>query len=148
LRSNRPGTFTIFSELRVRLAPDGKEDPVLQLVLLRFQEHVTEESEIYAQFCEAVAAMDSSSQAASASLNSLGHGVHGKEDFLKELGAPDGSCGVTHVLTIAADSPAAVKELMSSTAYKAWLKLELPHLMKDGAPAALSFFTPLKVSIL
>merc|ERR1711879_285135 len=107
--------------------------------LLRFQPHVTANSQIYGSLQKAVDAFNTQS-GISAALTHVGHGEMNKQDVLQELDWPDRSNNITHCLTISADSTACLKQLQGNPIYSNFLGLEQPHLVNDGWPAAVIFF--------
>lgn len=139
------GVFVTDSELAVDLAPGGREDPLLQVALLRFQPHVTRESQVYRDLQEAVAEFGNS-KGVRASLRHMGHGGLSKDQLVRELQWADRTNGITHCLTIAADSLADLKALVDAEVYSRWLQMEVPHLRDDGQPAALVFHAPLELA--
>jgi len=137
--------IVIDTELGVDFAPEGKPDPIVQIVMLRFQPHVTEDSEIYSQFLEVVSAFKAQPNV-NASLRPAGYMHHTKEQLLSAVQWPDKTQSITHVLTVTADSPAALRDLQAAPVYGKWLQTEMPHLMQDGHPAAMIFYTPMTLT--
>jgi len=123
---------------------EGKADPILEIVLLRFQVHVTPASKVYESFQQAVQNFSKSRPGIQASLRLLGHGDLTKDELIQEIDWQDRANDTTHVLTVAADSVVDLKELMASDEYAAWIQTESPHLVNDGKPSAVVFFVPLQ----
>mmetsp|Transcript_28756 Transcript_28756/g.66997 ORF Transcript_28756/g.66997 Transcript_28756/m.66997 type:complete len:308 (+) Transcript_28756:84-1007(+) len=140
------GCIELMTDVGMDLSTEGKEDPILELVFLKFQEHVTDDSDTYGAFLKAVAEFNKCS-GISACLRPAGNGLLLKEDLLKEVEWQDSSQGFTHCLTVLAESPQHLKDLMQGEAYGRWMMTEMPHLKQDGVPPAVIFFLPLKVSV-
>lgn len=138
------GILEMVVDLGIDLDPTGKEDPMLEIVFLRFKPEVTDDSEIYQTFLKAVAEFNKSPGVA-ACLRPAGYHGMIKEDLLGEIQWSADSFIGTHCLTVAADSPQQLKDLMNSEAYGNWLKTEMPYLVQDGIPPAVIFFAPLKI---
>mmetsp|Transcript_63586 Transcript_63586/g.199113 ORF Transcript_63586/g.199113 Transcript_63586/m.199113 type:complete len:258 (+) Transcript_63586:59-832(+) len=138
--------FVMDTDLGLDLAPAaGAQEPMLQIVLLRFQVHVTRESEVYSSFQEVIAEFGKC-PGIRAALRPAGWGQLSKDEMLRHIDWPDRTMSFTHCLTIAADSLAELKSLLGSEVYGRWLKTESPHLFNDGKPAALIFHMPLQVT--
>merc|ERR1712168_1015397 len=100
-----------------------------------FQSHVVKDSPIYKSFQEVIGEFDKNAGIC-ASLRPLGYCKLDKIQMLKLIDWPDRASGMTHCLTIAADSLSDLKGLHGAEAYTKWLQLEMPHLLNDGNPAA------------
>merc|ERR1712232_274406 len=105
--------IVVDTELGVKFTPEVKPDALVMNGLLRFQPHVTPDSPVYATFQRAVE--DFNAQfGISAALRHVGHGELNKEDLLKEIEWPDKTSGITHCLTIRADSIDCLKNLQGN----------------------------------
>mmetsp|Transcript_94440 Transcript_94440/g.281902 ORF Transcript_94440/g.281902 Transcript_94440/m.281902 type:complete len:308 (+) Transcript_94440:74-997(+) len=139
------GCTEIVTDLAIDLKPEGKEDAIMEYVLLRFKPEVTDDSEVFQSFLKAVADFNQCPGIAAA-LQPAGYGKLLQEDVLSVMRWTNQSFVWTHLLVVAADSPQRLKDLMSSEAYGKWLMTEMPHLKQDGGPAAAMFFAPLAVT--
>lgn len=141
-----PFVIEMDTELAIDVDPQGKEDPILQIVFLTFLPHVTDDSDLYLSFEETVAAFNKF-HGISASLRGAGSATLVKEDLREELVWSDGTQGMTHTLLIAADSPEALKVLHASQEYASWLQLESPHLHhREFPPAAIIMYCPVAMT--
>jgi len=141
------GVVVVDCELGTDLSCKGKTDPVLQVALLRFLPHVTKESAAYKSFLELVAQFEQHS-GIRAALRPLGHGELGCEELLNEIQWHDRTDGVTHCLTIAADSVDDLHALLSADVYDNWQRNEALHLCDDGEqPGSLIFHIPQRLEV-
>merc|ERR1712150_258233 len=120
------GLLELDTELLVDLNPKGKEDPVLQIVMLRFKKDVTEDSDTYKSFEAQIRRIDEV-PGISAFLTISGHSKYIHEDLREDLQNGDASQGFTHMFLVAADSPQKLKELHANKVYTDWIALETPH---------------------
>jgi len=140
------GCTEITTDLAVDLNPEGKEDPILQLVLIRFKDEVTDDSEVFQTLVKAV---DQFNQVPGigAALRPTGHSTLIKQDLISELAWNDSSAHMSHLLTVVADSPQHLKDLQESECYGKWLMTEMPQLKQaPGLFPAIIFYAPLKVT--
>lgn len=135
------GVFVLDTDLAVSMCPRGKEDPVLMITALRFPPHVAVGSPAYLAMQAAVGRF-SEVPGVSASLRHMGHNGLSKDQFYAKIEWPDRTFGMTHCLTVAADSPARLRELLDSDAHVAWLEAHVPELARDEHEPVLTMVVP------
>lgn len=138
------GVIVMDTELGMDLLPREGGEAIMQVVMLRFQAHVTKDSAVYRSF-QGVVAEFSKHPGVRACLRHAGYGDLTAEGLYKAMDWPDRRMGHTHCLLITAESLAQLKSLLASEIYSKWMNIERPHLINDGLPPVVIFHAPLEV---
>lgn len=133
-------SIAVDTELGVKLELKDETDPLMMFALYRFKPHVTADSEVYASMQKAASAFNTL-PGISAAFTHAGHGEMSKDDLLNEMGWPDRTWGITHIMTLSCDRTQDFMDQLETPVNAKWQEVIIPQLVEDGYPPIVVFYT-------